>query len=606
MASNSDAFESFERLTGMMGEFPRIDDRRTGLSYRYGWMLVIDPTKPVEQAMLRQRVLADDEEGARGLFRLQDVEDARRPGRIGAIVEGQRDHARAIAGTLDDRGRRQLGEIDLGDQPVACRGHAPLAGHGDGGNLEDLARALDIDLGTGRNLLDHLGRRQRAVRAPEDRPQAGAEAASSIQKAGVNVQLVAYRGTAPATVDVLAGHIPLAVLDIPASQQLIRDGKLKALGVSAAKRVSFLPEVPPLAELGLTGFESVGWFGLVAPAGTPPEITGKLNAAFVKALKDPAADTNAIIIEALAEATAEAHRAGAIVRRLREFMSRGDLDRHPEAVDRLLEDACVLGLLGAREKGISTAIEIDPSVGLVLIDRVQVQQVLINLLRNAVEALTPMAAGTITVTARPAGGLVEFVIADNGPGLALEVAAQLFKAFVSTKRNGMGLGLSICRTIVEAHGGRIWAETPVGGGTAFHFTVQRIPAEPEHESIRKSVGFTLRSAGYRVQAWASGVAFLKEARALPPGCVLLDVRMPEMDGLALCCRAEASTLIKALDGFWLNDENCYRSRTLVSGERSSKELDIAVILAAIHADARVTCTLGSAAVGLCSRASPSN
>jgi tripartite-type tricarboxylate transporter receptor subunit TctC len=109
------------------------------------------------------------------------------------------------------------------------------------------------------------------------------------QKAGIDIQLVSYRGTAPATVDVLAGHIPLAVLDIPASQQLIRDGKLKALGVSAARRVAFLPEVPPLAELGLSDFESVGWFGLVAPAGTPPDIVKALNAAFVKALSDPAA-----------------------------------------------------------------------------------------------------------------------------------------------------------------------------------------------------------------------------------------------------------------------------------------------------------------------------
>ena len=109
------------------------------------------------------------------------------------------------------------------------------------------------------------------------------------QKAGVSIQLVAYRGTAPAAVDVLAGHIPLAVLDIPASQQLIREGKLKALGVSAAKRVVFLPDVPALSEMGLGGFESVGWFGLVARAGTPPDIIRRLNAAFVKALNDPAA-----------------------------------------------------------------------------------------------------------------------------------------------------------------------------------------------------------------------------------------------------------------------------------------------------------------------------
>jgi tripartite-type tricarboxylate transporter receptor subunit TctC len=109
------------------------------------------------------------------------------------------------------------------------------------------------------------------------------------QKAGVNIQLVAYRGSAPATVDVLAGHIPLAVLDIPSSGQLIREGKLKALGVSAAKQVVFLPGVPALSELGLSGFESVGWFGIVAPAATPPDIIRRLNAAFVKALRDPAA-----------------------------------------------------------------------------------------------------------------------------------------------------------------------------------------------------------------------------------------------------------------------------------------------------------------------------
>ncbi|RJF68743.1 Bug family tripartite tricarboxylate transporter substrate binding protein [Rhodopseudomonas palustris] len=109
------------------------------------------------------------------------------------------------------------------------------------------------------------------------------------QKAGIDLQLVSYRGTAPAATDVLAGHIPLAVLDIPASQQLIRDGRLTALGVSAAKRVSFLPDVPSLAELGVKDFESVGWFGLVAPAATPPDILARLNAAFVKALRDPAA-----------------------------------------------------------------------------------------------------------------------------------------------------------------------------------------------------------------------------------------------------------------------------------------------------------------------------
>lgn len=108
-----------------------------------------------------------------------------------------------------------------------------------------------------------------------------------LQKADIKMTLVAYRGTAPAMVDVLAGNVPFAMLDIPASQQLIHEGKLKALGVSSAGRVDFLPDVPTIAEAGLPGFEAVGWFGLVAPAGTPQPILEKLNAAFVKALGTP-------------------------------------------------------------------------------------------------------------------------------------------------------------------------------------------------------------------------------------------------------------------------------------------------------------------------------
>jgi tripartite-type tricarboxylate transporter receptor subunit TctC len=105
--------------------------------------------------------------------------------------------------------------------------------------------------------------------------------------AQVNTTLVPYRGSGPVASDVLAGHVPFGVTDIPSAISLIRDGKVKALAVSSSRRYPLLPELPTFAESGLPGFESVGWFGVVAPAGTPPEIIAKLNAAITGALKDP-------------------------------------------------------------------------------------------------------------------------------------------------------------------------------------------------------------------------------------------------------------------------------------------------------------------------------
>ena len=107
-----------------------------------------------------------------------------------------------------------------------------------------------------------------------------------------------------------------------------------------------------------------------------------------------------------------------------------------------------------------------------LIDRIQVQQVVLNLVRNAIEAMAASKVRRLGITSKKAGGdYVEVSIEDSGPGLPEEVAEHLFQPFVSTKSEGMGLGLSICHTIINGHGGRIWAEASKLGGTAFHFTL---------------------------------------------------------------------------------------------------------------------------------------
>ncbi len=177
-------------------------------------------------------------------------------------------------------------------------------------------------------------------------------------------------------------------------------------------------------------------------------------------------------IEVLDKTAKQALRAGQIIRRLREFIARGETETKFEPVARLIEEAGALALVGAREQGISARTVLDPETGAVLADRVQVQQVLVNLMLNAREAMQHTERRELTIEAKPgAPGFVEIAVSDTGPGIAAEVADRLFEPFVTTKRTGMGVGLSICRTIVEAHGGRLTTEPNAAGGAIFRLTL---------------------------------------------------------------------------------------------------------------------------------------
>jgi two-component system sensor kinase FixL len=187
---------------------------------------------------------------------------------------------------------------------------------------------------------------------------------------------------------------------------------------------------------------------------------------------DPDSETLAMIREAMDEAAKQAVRAGQIVRRLRDFMSHGETERRLESLQRLINEANALALVGSREHGIDVQLSLDPDADLVFVDRIQVQQVLVNLIRNAIDAMidSPMRCLSIR-TAHGRGSDVEVTVEDTGSGISETIAPQLFQPFVTSKQNGMGIGLSICRTIVEAHGGRIWFEPGRNDGTAFHFTL---------------------------------------------------------------------------------------------------------------------------------------
>jgi two-component system sensor kinase FixL len=185
--------------------------------------------------------------------------------------------------------------------------------------------------------------------------------------------------------------------------------------------------------------------------------------------------------EAVGQAADQALRAGQVIRHLREFVARGESERHIENLPKLIEEASALALVGAKEKGVRVVFRLDPRAQLVLADRIQIQQVLLNLIRNAIEAMQDSQRRELVIGTRgdQGDGLVEASVQDTGTGIAPDIAARLFQPFVTTKKHGMGVGLSICRTIVESHGGKIWVESEQGRGTVFRFTLRNV----DHEEL---------------------------------------------------------------------------------------------------------------------------
>jgi len=183
----------------------------------------------------------------------------------------------------------------------------------------------------------------------------------------------------------------------------------------------------------------------------------------------------------LDKAAQQTLRAGDIIRRLRDFVRPGEFSATAHSLKELIKETRELAFVGARQN-VRVRVELDRDADLVFVDKVQIQQVLLNLIRNAIEAMADSARRELIIASGTgAGGVVEVRVSDTGCGLSPAVADRLFQSFVTTKPQGMGVGLSICRTIVEAQGGRIWASENPGGGTVFHLTLPAAAVdEPSH------------------------------------------------------------------------------------------------------------------------------
>ena len=187
------------------------------------------------------------------------------------------------------------------------------------------------------------------------------------------------------------------------------------------------------------------------------------------------------LLAAMQKAADQAERAGKIIRRMRDMVKKSDPKREPIALDELVDEARAFADIEAQRTGTQISVELPENLPKIVVDRIMIEQVLLNLVKNGIESMhnVPFERRRLFIEARLADErMLEVIVADQGHGLAEEDVEKIFAPFYTTKPEGMGIGLAICRSIIEFHQGRLWVEARREGGTAFHFTV---PIEEDHE-----------------------------------------------------------------------------------------------------------------------------
>src|SRR5690606_16769115 len=190
------------------------------------------------------------------------------------------------------------------------------------------------------------------------------------------------------------------------------------------------------------------------------------------------------LLPALEKAASQAERAGLIIRRIREFVRRSEPRHRRVEIGAVIDNAVGFAEIDAQKRRIDIIKQAPPGLPEVLADPILIEQVLLNLIKNGMDAMDDAEIREVVVNVTARQDQVEVSVADRGHGLGEQGQARLFEPFFSTKAEGMGMGLNICRTIIESHHGRLWAAPNPGGGTIFCFTLPWVAATTaEHEDL---------------------------------------------------------------------------------------------------------------------------
>jgi two-component system sensor kinase FixL len=213
------------------------------------------------------------------------------------------------------------------------------------------------------------------------------------------------------------------------------------------------------------------------------------NAQAARRMLDRGVEDTTGLREILSDIVADDQRAGEVIRHLRAFIRKDGVDRGPVDVNAIVQDVVSFVRTAAIVRNISVEVDLDPGLPNAIVDRVEIQQVLVNLLMNAFDALSSASDRRAVVATRKAGPAIQVSVKDAGSGIPVADLVRIFDRFYTTKSSGLGMGLSIARSLIETHGGQLWAENNKDGGATLTFTLPvRDAAEHPHHPPVGDVG----------------------------------------------------------------------------------------------------------------------